>query len=183
MDFETLRQQIDEAPLSSRAALDKLAMFVSTGPSVLPQYADYLDQAQNYQQFFDLIYNDETQKDTMVWAEVAKLYRKSWLRFFEPKMLMQNMKLKGDGVAIQMGSGVVLAPTGSRDNIASLYVFENNGFNRQAAEFVTSLGGRFKIADYEFLGIYGLYKYRGNVILEEWDVEREPVYAPENAKC
>ena len=84
-----------------------------------------------------------------------------------------------------MGTGVVLAPTGSRDNIANLYVFPSKGFNQQAAEFVTSIGGKFKIADYEFFGIYGIYKYRGSVILEEWEVESEPVYnpEPESARC
>ena len=80
-----------------------------------------------------------------------------------------------DGVPIQFGRGVMLAPTGSRDNIAKVYVFESKAFNANAAEFVTSIGGTFTLLDHEFCGIYGLYKYRGSVILEEWEVEREPV--------
>lgn len=181
MQFDELREQVDKAPLSTRATLDMLTMYVSAGPSILPQYASYLEQASSYQEFFNLIYADESLKDSMIWAEVAKLNRKDWLRFFEPKMLIANLKLKADGVPIQMESGVVLAPTGSRDNIANLYVFDNGAFNRQAAEFVTSIGGRFKVSDYEFLGIYGIYKYRGNVILEEWEAEREPVFVPEKS--
>lgn len=65
--------------------------------------------------------------------------------------------------------------SGSRDNIANFYVFASKAFNAQAADFVTSIGGTFTILDHEFCGIYGLYKYRGSVILEEWQVEREPV--------
>ena len=70
---------------------------------------------------------------------------------------------------------MMFAPTGSRDNIANFYVFASGAFNTHAAEFVTSIGGTFTMLDYEFCGIYGLYKYRGSVILEEWQVEREPV--------
>ena len=51
---------------------------------------------------------------------------------------------------------------------------QNGAVNRQAAEFVTSIAGTFTIADWEFFGIYGLYKYRGSVILEEWELEAPP---------
>ena len=40
--------------------------------------------------------------------------------------------------------------------------------------FVTSIGGTFKCAGYEFVGIYGVYKYSNAVIFEEWEVERDP---------
>lgn len=105
--------------------------------------------------------------------------RRNWLCRFKPQLLIENLRLKTDGLPIQMGTGVVLAPTGSRDSIANLYVFANGAFNRQAAEFVTSIGGRFTLADYDFCGIYGIYKYRGNVILEAWEEEEPPVHNPQ----
>lgn len=179
LDAIELKAQIDEAPLSQRADLQRMLLFATAGDRLRPELEPYARDVGSYQDFFAAIFADPAQKDTLLWAECAKLGRRSWLGFFEPKIAVQNLRLKTDGLPIQMGSGVVLAPTGSRDNIANLYVFGNGGFNRQAAEFVTSVGGRFTVADWDFFGIYGIYKYRGSVILEEWEVEAEPVHNPE----
>lgn len=179
MDACELKSQIEAAPVSMRADLQRMLMFVTAGDGFLPEYEAYAADAGTYQELFAAIFEDPAQKDTLLWAECAKFSRRNWLSFFEPKLLIENLRMKTDGLPIQMGTGVVLAPTGSRDNIAKLYVFANGAFNRQAAEFVTSLAGRFTLADYDFFGIYGLYKYRGSVILEEWDVEQEPVHNPQ----
>ncbi len=175
MDCAELKAQIEQAPAASRAALDKMLMYVSRGDGVLPEFAERLGQAETYNDFLDAIYRDDAQKNTLLWAEIARFKRRNWLQFFKPKMLIQNIRMKTDGLPVQFGSGVMLAPTGGRDNIANFYLFESKGFNVNAAEFVTSIGGTFTLLDYEFCGIYGLYKYRGSVIMEEWEVEREPV--------
>lgn len=180
MDLAKLKEEFDSAPTAQRPTLNKLYLYVTAGDTIKPEYADALDGADKYQDFLNAIFMDESQKDTLIWAEIAKLNRRNWLSFFEPEMLIQNLRMKTDGLPIQMGTGVVLAPTGSRDNIANLYVFKNGGFNRQAAEFVTSIGGKFTIADWDFFGIYGLYKYRGSIILEEWEQEKPPVHSPQN---
>ena len=166
MNVQQLKSQIDAAPLADRATLDKLYLYMTVADLIKPEYAGMLAQAESYQDFLNAVFMDESRKYTLEWAEIAKLKRRNWLSFFEPDILVQNLRMKTDGLPIQMGSGVVLAPTGSRDNIANLYVFKNGAFNRQAAEFVTSIAGTFTIADWEFFGIYGLYKYRGSVILE-----------------
>ena len=176
MDVATLKEEIANAPLADRPRLDKVLHLVTVIDTIKPEYADALDCSDSYIEFLSAIYEDPQFKNTLEWAEIAKQKRKNWLRFFEPKMLIQNLRMKTDGLPIQMGSGVILAPTGSRDNIANLYLFPFGGFNKNAAEFVTSLGGKFTIADYEFFGIYGLYKYRGSVILEEWEPECDPVH-------
>lgn len=175
MNIEELEHGIESSPISNRATLRKMMLYAMAGNDIHPDYADALAAASSYAEFFNAVYQNAASKNTLLWAECAKLSRRNWLSFFEPKMLIENLRMKTDGLPIQMGSGVVLAPTGSRDNIANLYVFENGGFNRNAAEFVTSIGGGFTLADYDFLGIYGIYKYRGSVILEEWDVERDPL--------
>lgn len=179
MDVAALKEQIAKAPVGDRARLDKVFNLVTVIDNIKPEYADALMRAETYQDFLTAVYEDAAFSSTMEWAEIAKLKRQNWLRFFQPKLLVQNLRMKTDGLPIQMGSGVVLAPTGSRDNIANLYLFEFGGFNKNAAEFVTSIGGTFTVADYEFFGIYGLYKYRGSVILEEWEPERDPVHNPD----
>ena len=179
MDVATLKEEIDNAPLGDRARLVKVFNLVTVIDNIKPEYADALAAAEGYQGFLTAIYENPAFKNTLEWAEIAKLKRQNWLRFFEPKLAVQNLRMKTDGLPIQMGSGVVLAPTGSRDNIANLVLFPFGGFNKNAAEFVTSIGGTFTVADYEFFGIYGLYKYRGNVILEEWEPERDPVHNPD----
>jgi hypothetical protein len=175
MKCAELKSQIERAPLASRDQLSKMYLYVTAGDTIKGEFAEYLADASNYNDFFEAIYRDESQKSTLLWAECAKFKRRNWLQFFEPKMLIQNIRMKTDGLPVQFGSGVMLAPTGGRDNIANFYLFESKGFNMNAADFVTSIGGTFTLLDYEFCGIYGLYKYRGSVILEEWQVEREPV--------
>ena len=145
MDCKELKGQIANAPVASRAALEKLYMFVTAGDSILPEYEEFLENANGYQEFFDSIYRDEKRKFSLIWAECAAMKRRNWLQYFEPKMLVQNIRLKGEGIPVQFGSGVMFAPTGSRDNIANLYVFPSGGFNTHAAEFVTSIGGTFTV--------------------------------------
>lgn len=175
MDVLELKEQIEKAPVASREQLQRIYLYVTAGDSIRGEFAGHLASAATATEFFDAIYRDESQRFSLLWAECAKLKRRNWLSFFEPKMLIQNIRMKTDGLPVQFGSGVMLAPTGSRDNIASFYLFESKAFNANAAEFVTSIGGTFTLLDYEFCGIYGLYKYRGSVIMEEWEVEREAV--------
>lgn len=175
MDCQDLKEQIGDAPASSRALLEKIYAYTSAGGRALPEFVGFLEESETYTDFINALYGDLGRKFTLLWGLCAQFKRRNWLQFFEPKMLVNNIRLKGEGIPVQFGTGVMFAPTGSRDNIASLYVFGSGGFNAHAAEFVTSIGGTFKMLDYEFFGIYGLYKYRGSVILEEWQVEREPV--------
>lgn len=175
MKCQELKAQIAKAPASSRMLLDKVYLYTTANDQIQPEFADMLESSTTYQDFIEEIYRDENRKHSLLWGICAQYKRRNWLSFFEPKMLVQNVRLKGDGIPVQFESGMMFAPTGSRDNIANLYVFASGGFNAHAAEFVTSIGGTFTILDYEFCGIYGMYKYRGNVILEEWQVEREPL--------
>ncbi|WP_139651945.1 hypothetical protein [Raoultibacter phocaeensis] len=131
--------------------------------------------------FFNAVYDDDAQKRTSVWAEWAKLKRKSWIGRFEPRIALQGLRLKSDGLPIEFGTGIMLAPTGSRDNIANFYVFDSGAFNVEAAEFVTSIGGCFSCAGYDFAGVYGVYRYRGSVIFEAWEAEQEPTLSLEHA--
>jgi len=175
MNSQELKDQIAGAPVSSRVLLDKVYLYTTSGDRALPEFESMLEAAGTYQDFVDAIYRDLNRKASLLWGICAQYKRRNWLQYFEPKMLVQGVRLKGEGIPVQFGSGVMFAPTGSRDNIANLYVFASKAFNANAADFVTSIGGTFTLLDYEFCGIYGLYKYRGNVILEEWEVEREPV--------
>ena len=175
MNYEDLKAGIETAPLKSRVALEQLLLYATMGGTVKPEFEEYLEGAQTYRDFFNNIYADPARKNSTVWAEWAKLMRKSWLSCFEPKLKIENLRLKSDGLPLAFGTGLVLAPTGSRDNIANLYLFASGAFNTEAAEFVTSLGGKFTCADLDFSGVYGLYRYRGNVILEEWQVDGDPV--------
>ena len=175
MNCQELKEQIESAPVSSRIQLEKVYLYTTAGDQILPEFAGMLEAADSYQDFVDAIYRDLNRKQSLLWGICAQYKRRNWLQYFEPKMLVQGIRLKGEGIPVQFGSGVMFAPTGSRDNIANLYVFGSGGFNTHAADFVTSIGGTFTMLDYEFCGIYGLYKYRGSVIMEEWQVEREPV--------
>lgn len=175
MEFAELKEQVEAAPASKKKQLERLFLYTTSGNDVLPEYADYLEAARNYSDYFDAIYADDGCRFTTVWAEWAKLSSKKWLDRFPPKMSIPNIRLKGDGLPIEFGTGIVLAPTGCRDNIAEFRLYPSGGFNTQAARFVTSIGGSFTCAGYDFCGIYGLYCHRGTVIFEEWQVEREPV--------
>lgn len=175
MNYQELKEQIEQAPATSRKDLDLLLHLTTIGDGALPQYRDYLAQASTYREFFDAIYDDDSQKHTQVWAEWAKAARKNWLGRFDPHFAIQGLRLKSDGIPLEFGTGIVLAPTGSRDNVANLVVFKSGAFNAQAAQFVTSVGGSFSCAGYDFVGVYGIYHCRGTVIFEEWQVERQPV--------
>ena len=175
MNCQELKEQIEKAPVSSRALLDQIYAYSTLGNRIQPEFAEMLEQSNSYRDFVEAIYRDPNRKASMLWGLCAQYKRRNWLQYFEPKMLIENIRLKGEGIPVQFGSGVMFAPTGSRDNVAKLYVFGSGAFNTHAAEFVTSIGGTFTMLDYEFCGIYGLYKYRGSVIMEEWQVEREPM--------
>lgn len=174
MDYRELADQIAQAPASSRPALERLLLYTTAGGAIRPAYAAHAEGAGDYRAFFDAIYADDELRFTDVWAGWATFSRKGWIGRFEPQMALAGLRLKGDGLPVVFESGIMLAPTGSRDNIANLYVFSQGAFNVEAAEFVTSIGGTFACAGYDFAGIYGVYKYRGSVILEQWEADRAP---------
>ena len=152
-----------------------LFSMTTIGDAVLPEFEQYLDGAESYREFFDAIYADDDKKNTSVWAAWAKQSRKPWIDRFDAKLALTGLRIKSDGLPLEFGTGIVLAPTGSRDRICNLYVFPSNGFNTEAADFSTSVGGSFTVAGYDFKGVYGVYRYHSSVIFEEWEVEGDPV--------
>lgn len=174
MEFQELEEQMAQAPLAMRNQLKMLLNYVSIAEGVLPQYKEHLSSSKTYREFFDAIYADDSQRFTHAWALWAKMASKSWPNRFEPFLKVENLKLKAAGLPIVLESGVVLAPAGSYDNIVNFLVYKRGAFNVEAADFVTSVGGTFTCADYDFVGIYGIYQYRGNVIFEEWQEEKAP---------
>lgn len=183
MHLQELKDEVARVGVATkREVLERLVLYVSTGDAVYPQYEKYLAEACGYRAFFDAIYADDGQKSTSVWAEWAKFAHKKWVDRFEPVLQMDGIRLKADGLPIAFGTGIVLAPTGSRDNIAGFRLFPSGGFNTEAATFVTSLGGSFTCAGYDFTGIYGLYHSQGTVILEEWEAQAAPAPTKEAFK-
>ena len=174
MEAQELIEQIKKAPLTSALVLDRLRLATTVADKVLPEYEPYLAGAKSYREFFDAIYADDAKKSTSVWAEWAKLSRKPWIERFDAKLALTGLRMKSDGLPFEFGTGIVLAPTASRDRVCNLYVFASGAFNTEAADFVTSIGGSFTAAGYDFTGVYGVYKYHGSVILEEWEVEGDP---------
>jgi hypothetical protein len=179
MNAAQLKESIEKASKVKRPTLEKLFYYVTLGNEVRPEFKDFAAGANTYKEFFDALYACEDFKNTEVWAEWAKLEHKNWLQYFKPKININNMRLKSAGIPIEFSSGIVVAPVASKDTIINFYVYSSNSFNTDAAEFVTSIGGTFLCAGYEFVGIYGVYKYHNNVIFEEWEAEGEPQRASE----
>lgn len=175
MDARELKASIEASPVRKRAELEKLYLYVTLGDEFRPGMEAYAKDAAGYQQYFDALFSDEAMKDTRVWAQWARLAHRKWVDRFEPKLVVQNLRLKSAGIPVEFGSGIFIAPLGSKDTVADFYLFENGAFNTDAAEFVTSIGGTFKCVGYEFVGIYGVYRFHNDVIFEEWDVEKDPV--------
>lgn len=175
MNEVELKQSIERAPLRKRAELEELFLYVSAADRFRPGMETYAHDAANYNEYFDALFADDAMARTDVWAAWARLAHKKWLDRFESKMHIPNMRLKTQGIPVEFGSGIFVAPLESKDTVADFYVFPSDGFNTRAAEFVTSIGGTFKCAGHEFVGIYGVYKSFNAVIFEEWEVERDPV--------
>lgn len=184
MDIETLKAQIDASPVSTRADYQRMFLFAAPAGEIDEALAPILDASSTYREFFNGIVAQSPDRMSLLWAECARRSNRNWLRFFEPALCITNVRMKTDGIPVQLGSGVMLAPTGSRDNIATFYLFNQGDFNAQAADFVTSIGGTFTMLDYEFCGIYGVYKSHGSVIFETWEEEHAPkkVESTENGR-
>ena len=93
MDCQELKESIAKAPAKSREVLDRIFMYTTTGDKVKPDFAAHLEGAKSYQDFIEAIYRDESQKFTLLWAECAKFKRRNWLAYFEPKMLVENVRI------------------------------------------------------------------------------------------
>lgn len=179
MEFSELKEQIGATPLKTRAELDTMLAYTSIGDNVLEQYRPALEQASTYREFFDAIFADDAFRFTPVWAKWARFSNKRWLERFQPVIHKEKLRLKAAGLPVEFEGGVVLAPAGAHDNIVNFFVFEQHAFNTEAADFVTSVGGTFTCADFEFKGIYGIYKHRNNIIFEAWQEEEPPKVAPQ----
>lgn len=174
MNASELKASIEKASPRKRVELEKLFLFVTLAGKFRPGYEKYAEGAENYNDYFDALFADDAMKETDVWAAWARLAHRKWVDRFTPKMHIPNMRLKTQGIPVEFGSGIFVAPLDSKDTVADFYVFESKGFNTKAAEFVTSIGGTFKCAGYQFVGIYGVYKFSNCIIFEEWEVEKDP---------
>lgn len=181
MDANQLKTSIETASKIKRPVLEKLFFYVTLGNEIRPEYKDIAQKSETYTDFFNGIYESDDFKNSEVWAQWAKLEHKNWISRFEPSIDIYNMRSKSAGIPIEFSSGIMIAPVASKDTIINFYVFPSKGFNTDAAEFVTSIGGTFLCAGYEFVGIYGVYKYHNNVIFEEWEVSSKPKKASEQA--
>ncbi|MGN0077615.1 MAG: hypothetical protein ACI36V_02400 [Coriobacteriales bacterium] len=183
MNASELKQSIQGASPRKRAELEKLFLFVTAGGEFRPGYEVYGQGASTYNQYFDALFADDSKKDSDVWAAWAQLAHRKWVDRFEPKIAIPNIRLKTQGIPVEFGSGIFIAPLGSKDTVADFYLFPSNGFNTRAADFVTSIGGTFKCVGYEFVGIYGVYKFHNTVIFEEWEAEKDPVPFEDGGCC
>ena len=183
MNAQQLKESIEGTSPRKRVELEKLFLFVTLAGEFRPGYEVYARNASTYNEYFDALFADDAMKDTDVWAAWAKLAHRKWVDRFESKVAIPNMRLKTQGIPVEFGSGIFIAPLGSKDTVADFYVFPSKGFNTRAADFVTSIGGTFRCAGLEFTGIYGVYKFHNTVIFEEWEVEKDPVPFEEDGCC
>ena len=100
MNYEDLKAGIETAPLKSRVALEQLLLYTTMGGTVKPEFEEYLEGAQTYRDFFNNIYADPARKNSTVWAEWAKLMRKSWLSCFKILSRQRSAKMMSVPAAI-----------------------------------------------------------------------------------
>lgn len=173
MTFEELMQQIEELNPQTRQNIKSVIDLTTLGQKVKPEFRTHLENASTYVEFLDAIYDDDEQRFSLAWGKWAKLDKKEWLDRFDAEKIIRDIKVQRIGLEVHFNSGSVFVPTGSFLKSTSVYVFKDGGFNEAPADLITTLSGDFECAEIKFTGVYGVYTYRGKIILGEWVVDSD----------
>lgn len=168
MNYESLRQQISSLSENERNLYQPVLSLASLGGSILPEFQQCLDQANNYKEFFERIYESDNLKLTKAWGAYARAMNKNWLERFTPLSIVRNCSFDGCSLLVSCGEGSVAIPLRGHGKIANVVVFEDDHFNRDTARYFSTLSGKFSCCELSFDGIYDVYTSKNTVVFEKW---------------
>lgn len=172
MNLEQLRDQIEEMPLSQRADYRKVFSYSAVGGKVWPQLADHLERAETVKEFLENIYEDDNLRFEAIWAYWAKMSKKRWVSRFEPAHQLRGMILKDKGLIVTGKGNELLIPVPGRGRTVDVFVFEEDGFNADAAELYGSINGTFECYGLVLEGTFDVYRSERSVIFERWAFDK-----------
>lgn len=171
MEYRELKEQVDASDGAHRKELKRALTLAAIGGNVRPQFQRHLEQATTYQEFFDGLYEDDECRFERSWALWARLGRKDWLGRFTPERKIDQVYFTGRGLTVELAGGSFLVPMAGR--VTTVYLFDQGSFNEGAAEYFTSLDGKFSCAGMEFEGAYDIYRTHGAVLFERWHCDED----------
>lgn len=172
MNLTEMRKQVEEMPLVQRGEYRRVLSLVGIGGRVWPCLEGHLDQAQDIKGFLESVYEDDACRWEAVWALWAKMDRKRWPSRFDFTQAVRGVLVNNKGVVLDFGGAQVLVPVTGRGRTVDVFVFSEDGFNSDAADYYGSISGSFSCCGMELEGTFDIYRSERAVILERWAFDK-----------
>ena len=174
MEFDDLRKEVESLPEHQRKTFGEIITLSSLGGEILPNMRTHLERASNLREFLDAMYDDDACRYEKAWALWAKLDKKPWQERFEPEVARERVLIEHGGACIECGENMVLVPVRGvrgRDRFIDIYVFPDDGFNIDLAEYHGSISGKFSCYGIPLEGTFDIYLAGRALIFERWDFD------------
>lgn len=171
MNFEDLKDQIDNLEESDQELFQQLLSLVTWSGALMPEFAPCLEKAQDYREFFELVYADDTLRFTKVWGVYARTQNKNWLNRLKPISSRKNVELEEPGIVIGFDHGAIVVPVVGCDKKANVIVIDEEEFSKGVADYVSTISGKFSCYGMSFDGTYDVFTSRNIIVFEKWSMK------------
>lgn len=171
MEYQELIEAVDDMPETKRKEYRRLLSLATIGGSVRHGMEEHLESACTVDDFFEAIFEDDALRNTNVWGAWASDRKKNWIDRFEPDRAFTGVKIEQKGFVVESPDVEFFIPVGGRGRYGSLYEFKDGAFNEDAAEYFTSISGRFTCVGIAFEGSYDVFVSGRSVIFERWEFD------------
>lgn len=171
MTFDELCEEIEGLPEHQRKTFRDIATLASLGGDVLPSMKGHLENAETMREFLDGMYEDDACRYEKAWALWAKADQKQWLGRFQPELVYEGAVIEHGGVVIECGESMILVPVRGvrgRERTVDLYLFPDDGFNIDLAEYFGSISGSFSCYGLALEGTFDIYRAGRALLFERW---------------
>ena len=158
MDYAMLKGQIEELEGEERELMTLLLKEVSLGGGINVFFEHLLFEAVSYKDFFDRLYCEESLRQEVAWAAVARAMHPDWLECFQRRLHSECVPLV-DGVLVLKGSSGlpdISIPLPVDASQIEVHVFEDGDINEYALDNIGVFQGEYGIGSYQLTGRFSL---------------------------
>lgn len=170
MDYAMLKEQIEGLEGEEREPMASLLKEVSLGGSINVFFERLLFEAASYEDFFERLYCEETLRQEVAWAAVARTMHSDWLECFQRRLHSEYVPLVDGALVLKGGLGLsdVSIPLPVDASRIEVHVFEDGDVNEYALDNIGVFQGEYGIGSYQLSGRFSLGLDADRLVVVLW---------------
>lgn len=171
MTLDELMKEVDEQPERQRKEFKEIITLSTLGGDILPNMKEHLEKANTLREFLHYMYEDDNCRYEKAWALWVKMANLPWYERFVPEFVNEDVVIEHGGAVVECGESMILIPVRGirgRDRTIDIYVYPDDGFNVDVAEYLGSISGKFTCYELPLEGTFDIYRSGKALVFERW---------------